>query len=316
MKELFEKAISFANEKHKNQKRKGTDFPYIVHIYEVVQILLSNGANLETAIIGALHDTVEDTETTLDEIEKAFGKTIRDGVDTLSENKNLPYTTRKEFQAFRLSFAPIEVKMVKCADCLSNLRGIKNDLTHCDVWAKFNAPKKDIANHYAKNIAVMATDLKNFDMFKELSNLYYDVFMQKEEKHQTSLESENSAKSQTQPQETTIPQKNTPPIDFSSNSKEVINPILKDNIQCCSMANVENTAVTEKQLRYCTECSAMKRIQTPDPHDWFCDDDQTYICGITGNVLSEANRPYEKQIAPKNCPLEKQPPRCDCGLEK
>ncbi len=277
---LFEKAISFAVEKHKNQKRKGTDFPYIVHIYEVVQILQSNGANLEAAIIGALHDTVEDTDTTLDDIEKEFGKSIRDGIDVLSENKSLPYTTRKEFQAFRLTFAPFEVKMVKCADCLSNLRAIKNDQTHCDVWKKFNAPKADIANHYAKNIQVMACDLKDFEMFKELNNLYFEVFVKEETTQQSTTKDEAQPRS-----------------------------LLKNNTQCCRMSQENSPLATlqtqKKEYRYCTECGAMRRERDPDPFDWFCDDDEKYICGITGKVLSVANRPYKKQIAPKDCPLEK-----------
>lgn len=275
MKNLFEKAISFAVEKHKNQKRKGTDFPYIVHVYEVVQILQTNGADLETAIIGALHDTVEDTDTTLEEIEREFGKAIRDAVDVLSENKALPYNQRKAFQAFRISFAPKNVKMVKCADCLSNLRAIKNDQLHCNVWQKFNAPKSSIATHYEATIRAIG-ELDCFEMFKELNDLYFEVFVK-----------ENAQEKE----------------DFD------IRPFLKNKTECCSMSqenalNATNSLENQK-YRYCTECGAMRRERDPDPNDWFCDDDEKYICGITGRVLSVANRPYEKQIAPKDCPLEK-----------
>lgn len=279
-KNLFDKAIAFAVEKHKNQKRKGTDFPYIVHIYEVVQILQSNGADLETATIGALHDTVEDTDTTLDDIEREFGKTIRDGVDILSEYKSLPYDQRKAFQAFRLTKAPTNVKMVKCADCLSNLRAIKNDLTHCNVWEKFNAPKSSIQAHSEATIQAMA-ELEDFEMFKQLNNLYYEVFVQKETQNTAQNTAQNAAQK----------------------------PILKDETQCLSLANSNAASpeneLSKRELRYCTECGAMRRERDPDPDDWFCDDDEKYICSITNRVLSVANRPYEKQIAPKDCPLEK-----------
>ena len=235
----------------------------------VAQILLSNGANIETAIVGALHDTVEDTNTSLDEIEKEFGKNIRDKVDILSENKSLPYDQRKAVQAFRISTAPTSVKMVKCADCLSNLRSIKNDLTHCDVWQKFNAPKDSIQLHYQATINAIE-ELKDFEMFKQLRHLYYEVFVKQE------------------------------------NHKAQQGPIIKCTSECFSLPKQESLPFSaEKELRYCTKCPAMRRELDPDPNDWFCDDDEKYICSITKQILSTGNRPYEEQLAPEDCPLEK-----------
>lgn len=266
--DLLQKAINFANEKHKKQTRKGSNFPYIVHIYEVMQILLTNGATIETAIVGVLHDTVEDTNTTLDDIEKEFGLSIMEKVDILSENKSLAYDQRKAFQAFRISTAPTSVKMVKCADCLSNLRAIKNDSRFCNVWQKFNAPKESIQRHYEATIRAIS-ELKDFAMFKELNNLYYDVFIKEK------------------------------------NQKVSSTPILKNNSDCFVLSKQESDCNQKKELRYCTKCPAMLREADPDPHDWFCDDDQKYICGITKQVLSSGNRPYETQLAPHDCPLEK-----------
>ena len=49
----------------------------------------------------------------------------------------------------------------------------------------------------------------------------------------------------------------------------------------------------------------MVRNRTPDPYDWFCDDDEEYSCKLLNRTLSTGNRPYEKQPVPKDCPLEK-----------
>lgn len=194
MKKIFNEAITFAVEKHKNQKRKGSDMPYIVHIYDVVQTLQENGAEFDTIIAGILHDTVEDTNTTLDEIESKFGINIRNMVDVLSENKSLPYVERKKLQAERIKNASIQVKMIKCADCLSNLRSIHNDLTISpDIWSKFNASKEKIQNHYADFIKAMS-ELKELEMYKQLKYFYIKVFNQILSKSNDPYEKQSSPK--------------------------------------------------------------------------------------------------------------------------
>ena len=139
------KAIQFACEKHSAQKRKGAPWPYIVHIYDVAQILQENNVDIDTLIAGILHDTVEDTGTTLDEICSMFGYRVASFVDILSENKALPYAKRKAVQAERIKNAPKEAKMVKCADCLSNIKSIYFDEKRGeDIWNKFNSTKDNI----------------------------------------------------------------------------------------------------------------------------------------------------------------------------
>ena len=179
MEKLINEAIKFAVEKHKYQNRKATPWPYIVHIYDVMQILQDYDANNETIIAGILHDTVEDTNTTLQEIEDKFGHTIRVMVDILSENKSLPYMKRKLIQAERLERAPIQVKMVKCADCLANLRNIKNDLKlNPNAWSKFNSSKENIQMHYSETINAIA-ELESFEIYKQLKENYEQVFTKK-----------------------------------------------------------------------------------------------------------------------------------------
>lgn len=277
------KAIAFACEKHSSQKRKGAPWPYIVHIYEVFQILQENNADSDTLIAGVLHDTVEDTGTSLDEICSMFGYRVASFVDILSENKALPYAKRKAVQAERIKNAPKEAKMVKCADCLSNIKSIYFDEKRGeDIWNKFNSTKDNIKEHYHATIESIS-DLGEMKMFKELKEYYQNVFDEevikapsketsKESKATFSVKAKEETKKKT---EGTIKQKELKPYVY----------------------------VGSKKICDCTECKFMSRRRTPDPYDWFNDDDEEYSCDQLGRVLSGMNRPYEKQPIPSDCPF-------------
>lgn len=236
MKNQFLLALNFAEEKHKFQKRKGSDVPYFDHILKVVQVLQENGADTETMIVGALHDTLEDTDTTINEIVSLFGVDIGYMVDTLSERKSLQYDERKHMQYLRIRSSTKKIKMVKCADCISNLRDCAEQMGQENFWSIFNAPKENIQKHYKETLEACA-ELKGEKIYSQFKEVYEKVFEEK------------------------------------------------------------------KIQKYCTDCKFMERVLTPDTDDWFCDDDQKYVCGISGKTLSEANRPYEKQPTPSNCPI-------------
>lgn len=173
---LYSKAVNFAVSKHSSQKRKGTSWPYVVHLYEVAQLLQESNCDNKTVIAGILHDTVEDTETTLNEIEENFGKEIRDIVDVLSENKLLPYLERKQLQAKRVGVASYKTKMVKCADCLSNIKSIYFDLKRNErVWEKFNSTKENIKEHYHATIEAIS-ELENEEIYYNLKEYYKKTF--------------------------------------------------------------------------------------------------------------------------------------------
>ena len=72
--EMLTNAIAYAVEMHKGGLRKGTNIPYIVHPLEVMHILFEMGADKKLMAAGVLHDTVEDTKATLEDIEERFGK--------------------------------------------------------------------------------------------------------------------------------------------------------------------------------------------------------------------------------------------------
>jgi guanosine-3',5'-bis(diphosphate) 3'-pyrophosphohydrolase len=94
------KALRFAAEKHRDQRRKGTNSsPYINHPIEVAETLARSGVSdpviLQAAI---LHDTIEDTETTPEEIEREFGADVRKMVEEVTDDKSLPKAERKRLQ--------------------------------------------------------------------------------------------------------------------------------------------------------------------------------------------------------------------------
>ncbi len=88
MKEEFSRvfhAIEFAAKAHQGQFRKGTKIPYIIHPIGAAQILIEYGCSEEVIIAAILHDTVEDTKVTIQEIEKEFGKEVSKLVEHASE---------------------------------------------------------------------------------------------------------------------------------------------------------------------------------------------------------------------------------------
>ena len=124
------KALTFAAHKHRHQRRKGVDkIPYINHPIAVANLLVEVGNVTDTATIAAalLHDTVEDTETTLLELENEFGATIANLVAELSDNKSLPSEKRKRLQIEHAPSLSPRARLVKLADKTCNLRDIIGD---------------------------------------------------------------------------------------------------------------------------------------------------------------------------------------------
>ena len=93
---LINKAIHFAAEKHLYQCRKGGESPYILHPMEAMQIVQDIGGTHEEMVAAMLHDTVEDTNTTIEEIEKEFGKEVAKLVAICTEDKEKNWEARKQ----------------------------------------------------------------------------------------------------------------------------------------------------------------------------------------------------------------------------
>lgn len=120
-------AASFAAQKHKKQRRKGSDAqPYINHPLEVANILANVGEvdDLDILIAAILHDTVEDTDTTAEDLMELFGKRVCGFVFEVTDDKSLPDTVRKQLQIDHAPHLSTEAKQIKLADKISNIRDV------------------------------------------------------------------------------------------------------------------------------------------------------------------------------------------------
>ena len=138
-------ALEVAARAHRDQVRKGTDIPYIAHPCAVGFILARAGCAEDVVVAGILHDTVEDTDLTLDDIEKDFGSAVADIVKGCSEpDKSLPWEDRKRHTIEFLRHAALEVRLVTCADKLHNVRSIlaERQVIGNKVWDRFKQGKE------------------------------------------------------------------------------------------------------------------------------------------------------------------------------
>jgi guanosine-3',5'-bis(diphosphate) 3'-pyrophosphohydrolase len=124
------KAIDFAAQKHRDQRRKGrAASPYINHPIAVVSILAEvGGIQDRTVLIAAiLHDTIEDTDTTADELSHNFGEHISRLVQEVTDDKSLPKEKRKELQIKHAPGLSHEATLIKLSDKIHNTGEIAND---------------------------------------------------------------------------------------------------------------------------------------------------------------------------------------------
>jgi (p)ppGpp synthase/HD superfamily hydrolase len=139
------KAIEFAARAHAGQYRKKTKIPYITHPLQVAEILIEHGSPENAVIAAVLHDTIEDSGTTVAEIKNLFGGQIAQLVQNVTEpEKKLPWEYRKQHTIESIAGLPLEAVLVLCADKLHNLRSIRLDIEKQgeSVWQRFSRPKE------------------------------------------------------------------------------------------------------------------------------------------------------------------------------
>lgn len=151
----FEEAFLWAHELHGAQERKGTGRPYIGHLMSVCALVLSSGGTEEEAIAALLHDAAEDQggRATLEAIRQRFGERVAEIVegctDTLEEPKP-PWRARKEAYIEHVKGAAAHVRLVSCADKLSNVREILQDYRARGeaVWERFSGRREGTLWYY------------------------------------------------------------------------------------------------------------------------------------------------------------------------
>ena len=156
-------ALAFAAHKHRDQRRKDAGAsPYINHPIALADILVNEGGVTDHVVLCAaiLHDTIEDTETTYEELVVAFGREIADVVAEVTDDKSLDKAERKLLQIEHAAHASPRAKLVKLADKTCNLRDIATtppaDWSDQRRRAYFEWAKKVVAGVRGSNPALEA----------------------------------------------------------------------------------------------------------------------------------------------------------------
>ena len=181
---VLDRAIIFAVKAHAGTERRGKGYPYIVHPLEAVEIVATMTKDQELLAAAALHDTVEDTDVTVEQIRTEFGERVADLV--AAESDEMPagiseedsWHSRKQAAIDRLAKASREAKMVALGDKLSNMRAIARDFADQGdaLWNLFHAKDpKDHEWHY-RGLAEALKELDGTYAYQEFVKLINQVF--------------------------------------------------------------------------------------------------------------------------------------------
>lgn len=151
----FEEALVFAARLHADQKRKGTEIPYVSHLLGVASLVIENGGDETEAIAALLHDAVEDQggASTLEEIRRRFGDRVAEIVAGCTDAETVPkppWRERKERYVAHLAETTASVRFVSSADKLHNARAILGDYRRIgdDLWNRFTGGREGTLWYY------------------------------------------------------------------------------------------------------------------------------------------------------------------------
>lgn len=182
--ELLDRAILFAVKAHTGTERRGKGFPYIVHPMEAVSIAATITSDQEILAAAALHDTVEDTDVTIEQIRSEFGDRVASLVsaetDVVFENRTEEdsWHDRKQAAIDRLAKVSRDAKIVAIGDKLSNMRAIARDqyMQGDKIWNLFRVhDPKEHEWHY-RGLADSLRELDDTFAFQEFEWLINRVF--------------------------------------------------------------------------------------------------------------------------------------------
>ncbi|MBQ8486976.1 MAG: HD domain-containing protein [Prevotella sp.] len=181
---LLDRAIVFAVRAHAGTERRGKGFPYIVHPMEAVEIVATMTNDQELLAAAVLHDVVEDTDTTVDDLRREFGDRIASLVEAESDHMGpgesgaASWRARKQAAVDRLARASRDAKVVALGDKLSNMRAIARDYAQQGdaLWNLFHV--KDPKEHEwrYRRLAESLRELQDTFAYKEFEQLISQVF--------------------------------------------------------------------------------------------------------------------------------------------
>jgi len=184
--ELVDRAAVFAVNAHKGIARKGKGQPYVLHVMEAASIVATMTDDAEMIAAAFLHDVIEDTDYTYEDLLKEFGKRIADYVLSESDepddgNRAASWRERKIQTMNRLANSPRDVKVIALGDKLSNMRAIWRDYQEQgnDLWQIFNVKERSAHEWHYRTLAACLSDLSDTFAYKEFERLVEDVFGKK-----------------------------------------------------------------------------------------------------------------------------------------
>jgi len=179
---FLDRAILFAVQAHAGTERRGKGFPYIVHPMEAMSIAATMTADQEILAAAALHDVVEDTDVTLEDIRSRFGDRVARLVDSESDRfgEGVDWFARKEESLERLRTAGRDGKIVALGDKLSNMRAIAQDYPALgeSFWQRFHIKDKAVHGRRYHALVDAFSDLADTQAYKEFKYLVNKVFPQ------------------------------------------------------------------------------------------------------------------------------------------
>ncbi len=178
---LIDSALIFAARAHAKQRRKSTDVPYIIHPVGVMMVLVEcNETDPELLAAALLHDTVEDTDVTLAELQARFGGRVAQIVEGCSEpDKGATWEHRKEHTITYLKTAPRDIALVSAADKLHNVRSMIMDyeILNDALWARFKRGRVEIAWYYRSVLeSLQAGELQGHIILDKLETAVNELF--------------------------------------------------------------------------------------------------------------------------------------------
>lgn len=182
----YRKALEFAREQHKGQKRKVSGKPYIEHPILVAEILIEAGAKEEQVIAALLHDVIEDTPCTRKEIKEKFGGRVLELVELCTDEEYENPTTsenweeRKAKSLEKAKTMDIDAVLIKVADQLANNLSVKKDIKieGEQIWSHFHANKEQKRRHQGAIHKIFAERLgENHPIVKKSQTIYKEIFL-------------------------------------------------------------------------------------------------------------------------------------------
>jgi len=181
---LLDKAIIFAVKAHANMERRGKGFPYIVHPLEAVEIVSTITSDQHLLAAAVLHDVIEDTDCTEEQLRKEFGDRIADLVVSESdvyiggESSEESWHRRKEEAINRILNSSYESKIVAMGDKLSNMRAIARDYFKMgdSLWNIFHEKRRSEHEWHYRGLAMALSQLSDTAAYKEFVILLDSVF--------------------------------------------------------------------------------------------------------------------------------------------